>query len=493
MQTFKITIKNNVSLIYPAQAAAKAYAGMLGFSDKEAVHIEILLEEILSNIIKYDFMPGQTEDINVCFDKTTLGISFSIHSMSIPLDVEKIKAFPEADAGNIRNHNTAGLGTLLINKLADKVTYTNKGRAGQYIYVEKYLPHEKVIGTGFQEKTAAELKVRTDFEFYVRRLKPEESSFISQLAYYTYNVSYIYDKIYYPECVRKLNAEGDMISVVAVNKENEDIIGHVAAVKHELSGLPELGVAFVNPEYRGGGCLNRCTEYLLDLLRENNVEGTIAHAVTTHPYSQKTLCKHGAKESALYVSRLTPFQMTAISGEILVRESLLLMYLPLKSVETKNIYVPTHHAEMIPRIYGNLGIKVNISTADKYQIPGNELTEIEVLSDDYGCSHIYIRNYGSDVKAVIESTLRSHCVNRVESIYLYLPIESQASAVYCAEFESLHFFFGGIVQTKNNMDFLMLQYLNNQVYPYESLQFCSEFGKELMTYIRSKDPNIAYK
>jgi hypothetical protein len=123
----------------------------------------------------------------------------------------------------------------------------------------------------------------------------------------------------------------------------------------------------------------------------------------------------------------------------------------------------------------------------------NDLTEIEVLSDNYGCSHIYIRNYGRDVKSVIESTLKSHCVNRVESIYLYLPIESQASAVYCAEFETLNFFFGGIVQAKNNKDFLMLQYLNNQIYPYESLQFCSEFGTELMKYIQSKDPNIEYK
>jgi two-component sensor histidine kinase len=106
---------NEMSMIYPIQQTAKAYAEMLGFEKKECYHIELLLEEILSNSIKYDFMPGQKESINITLNKTTLGLSVTIHSNSIPLDIEKIKSFSNIEKENIIKHNASGLGSLLIN------------------------------------------------------------------------------------------------------------------------------------------------------------------------------------------------------------------------------------------------------------------------------------------------------------------------------------------------------------------------------------------
>lgn len=486
---FRISIKNELGLIYPVQASAKAYAEILGFKNKECYHIELLLEEILSNIIKYDFMPGQKEDINISFEKTTLGLSISIHSNSIPLDIEKIQSFASADRENILKHNTSGLGTFIINKLADNLTYTNKGRDGQHIYFEKNLPQEAVVDSHIFDQSNAELKVKSEFEFYMRRLKPEEALFISQLAYYAYKVSYIYDKIYYPESVRKLNEEGEMLSVVAVNKENEDIIGHVAAIIDELSGMPEMAVAFVNPQYRGGGCLHKSSEFLLDLLKKENYEGVFVHAVTTHVFSQKAAYKLQLKETALFVSRLTPLLMNEIKIEDQPRESLLHMYLPLKLQEIKTIYAPKHHLDMILRIYENIGQTVNITSEYPKHNTENELAEIEVSADSYGCSHIYLKRYGRNTKSIIDKTLKSLCINRIESIYLYLPLECAGTITYCGEFESLQFFFGGIIQRKDNMDFLMLQYLNNQVYQYNTVTVFSDFAKELLEYVQKHDPN----
>ncbi|MBZ0242102.1 MAG: ATP-binding protein, partial [Bacteroidales bacterium] len=303
---FEISITNELRLIYPVQSAAKAYAELLGFKQKECYHIELLLEEILSNTIKFDFMPGQKEAINISFEKTTLGMAVSIHSKSIPLDIEKIKSFERADKENILKHNISGLGSLIINKLADNLSYTNKGRDGQFIHFEKNLPQELVADSKIFDQSNAEIKVKSDFDFYMRRLKPEEALFISQLAYYAYHVSYANDKIYYPESVRKLNEEGEMLSVVAVNKENEDIIGHVAALTEDLSGLPEMAVAFVNPQYRGGGCLHKSSEYLFGLLKKDNAEGVLVHAVTTHSYSQKAAYKLGMRDTAIFISRVTP-------------------------------------------------------------------------------------------------------------------------------------------------------------------------------------------
>lgn len=486
---FRISIQNELGLIYPVQAAAKAYASILGFKNKECYHIELLLEEILSNTIKYDFMPGQKEDINICFEKTTLGMALSIHSKSIPLDIEKLNSFASVDKEEILKHNASGLGTFIINKLADSLTYTNKGKEGQFIYFEKNLPQQAAVENNLFDQSESEVKVKSDFDFYMRRLKPEEALFISQLAYYAYHVSYIYDTIYYPESVRKLNEEGEMLSVVAVNKENEDIIGHVAAMVEDLSGMPEMAVAFVNPQYRGGGCLHKGAKYLFELLKEDNADGVLVHAVTTHPYSQKAALKLDMKETALFISRLTPLLMNEIKADDQPRESLLRMYIHLKSQETKTIYAPKHHSEMILGIYENIRQAVNIISEYPESVTENELTEIEVSADSYGCSHIFLKRYGKNAKTIIDKTLKSMCVNRIESIYLYLPLECAETISYCAEFESLRFFFGGIVQQKDNMDFLMLQYLNNQVYTYNTLTLFSDFARELLTYIQKHDPN----
>lgn len=491
----KLIIKNELGLIYPIQASAVAYSKILGFKKKEPYHIELLLEEIFSYTIQYDFMPGQKEDINICFDKTTLGMSVSIHSNCIPMDIEKMNSVGCADKKEILQHNISSLGAFITNKLADNLSYTNKGRSGQFIYFEKNLPQEAVVENKIFEQNHSELQVKTDFEFYLRRLKPEEALFISQLAYYAYHVSYMNDKIYYPESVRKLNEQGEMISIVAVNKENEDIIGHTAAVQEELSGLPELSVAFVNPQYRGGGCLHKGSNFLIEMLTEQKVEGLFVHAVTTHPYSQKAAFKLGLRETTLLISRLTPLLMNEIKNEDQPRESLLRMHLPLVPQNTKTIYAPKHHSEMIAGIYQNVSQPVNIITEyaqnnlAEIDLPENDMPEIEVSVDSYGCSHIYLKKYGKDAKAHIDKTLKSMCVNRIESIYLYLPLESMETISYCEKFESLQFFFGGVIFKKDNKQYLLLQYLNNQIYQYDTVSVFSDFGKELLQYVQKHDPN----
>jgi hypothetical protein len=144
---------------------------------------------------------------------------------------------------------------------------------------------------------------------------------------------------------------------------------------------------------------------------------------------------------------------------------------------------------MVSKIFENIGQPVNIITDNIRNKPEKEQSEIKVFSDSYCCSHICIKKYGDDSKTVVENALKSICVSRIETIYLYLPLEIPETSFYCAEFEALQFFFGGIVQDRNNKDYLMLQYLNNLVYPYNTIETFSDFAKELVLYIKDQDPN----
>lgn len=486
MENLRMIITNNINMIGPVQSAAHTYASQLGFTKLKCFNTEVVVEELLSNVIKFDFMPGQKEEIEIIFGQTTIGMEIKIRSKSIPLDVDKIKSFEHTDSGEIVNHNTVGLGTLLVKNLVDKTHYVNHGREGQEISAEIYQSHQHT-STDKKNEIASALNAQSDLKYYVRRMKPDESAVISKLAYFAYKNTYIYDDIYYPERVKELNKTNELMSYVAVNSDNEDLLGHCANIKDPHSGMLEIGVAFVHPDYRGHGCLNELMLYQLEDCRKMNVDGAFAHAVTTHPYSQKSLVKIGLRESALMLSWVTPVKMTAID-ELQVRESVLYMVLPLGGATQKTVYLPDRHREILRNIYKYIGVEPDYPKPEQQNIE-KQHAAIQVKTDVNLTSKVFINGYGKDIITRVDHTLKSLCVSRVETIFLHLPLNQPETALLCNEFEALGFFFCGIQPGFEDNDWLVLQYLNNQVYPYEKLQFATEFGKTLATYIESCDPN----
>jgi hypothetical protein len=327
-------------------------------------------------------------------------------------------------------------------------------------------------------------------DFYIRRMKPEEASVISRLAYYAYSLTYIYDQIYYPERVRQLNASGDLRSFVAANKANEEVVGHCAVIKDDFSEMVELGVAFTNPVYRGSGCLKELTAYQFSVLMEEKCCGVFAHAVTTHPYSQKAAKTMGMHEAALLISRLSVLSLNKINTEALGRESLLLQCRMLQTVKIPVIYAPSHHAEMIRAIFDNIELGVDAYVSE-VKIDSNKLQEQSVFeskTDSYQAVQIFLKEYGADALSELRCMLKGFCRNRFETIYLFLPLDSPETLTFCKQAEDMGFFFSGVRPGFNGRFWLLLQYLNNQQYDYSRLKFCSDFGNRLMEYIRKQDP-----
>lgn len=487
METFRVIIKNNLQMISPVQASVHAYASHIGFPEKQCLSLELVIEELLSNVIKFDFIPGQVEDIEITLTKTTLGLNIIITSKSIPLDIDKIKSFENINSFDIIENNATGLGTLLVKNFVDSVNYINNGREGQEIIIEKYLSQEHTYGDKDNTATRQKPTKKKHFKFYIRRLKPEEAPIVSKLAYYSYQSTYFYDQIYYPERVRQLNNTNEMMSFVAVNYDNEEILGHCANVKDHHSGMLEMAVGFVNPVSRGSGCLNQLLLYLITDCINKKQDGVFGQAITTHPYSQKSLLKIGLHESALLISYMNPVSMNKIKNN-LGRESLLLMYKPLNNEYHKTVFAPAHHRKMIEEIYDNTGVLPNFIPFEDDAI-SEELTSLQLKTGSYLSSHIYINTYGQDSIYKVNKTLRTLCVDRIETIFLYLPLKESATAKLCQAFEDMGFFFSGIRPGFDENDWLILQYLNNQVYQYENLQFASDFGRHLLRYIESHDPN----
>lgn len=491
MNKLTISLSNEMQMIPVVMSAARTYAQALGFNEKECGPIELILEEALSNLIKYDFMPGQDEIIHLTLEHTALGIGLRFRLKGVPIDVEEIQHYEHRNPESMLEEEGAGLGIYLISRFADRVQYKNLGKEGQEVWIEKYLPDAHISQ---QETTATEdSQMPVDpvkCDFYIRRMKSAESPVISRLAYYAYNLSYIYDQIYYPERVKQLNASGEMISYIAANKANEEVVGHCALIKDELSAMFEMAVAFVNPVYRGSGCLKDLAAFQFEELKRQDCMGVFVHAVTTHPYSQKAAWGLGLRESALMISRVSGLIMNKISTENMLRESLLFQCHFLIEPQLPKVYCPPHHREIIREIFENICVTPDafIEKVAGVEVASNKRSVIESKTDNYQAAQIFIKEYGEDALPETGRMLKAFCRNRIETIFLFLPLDSPETIAFCSEAENLGFFFAGVRPGANGRFWLLLQFLNNQQYDYSGLKFCSEFGNRLLHYVMQHDP-----
>jgi len=104
---------------------------------------------------------------------------------------------------------------------------------------------------------------------------------------------------------------------------------------------------------------------------------------------------------------------------------------------------------------------------------------------------IEIISYGSDIIVQINKTVKRLCLDKFEVIYLYINLGDPFSAILTKEFEAIGFFFAGIIPGGENGDKLELQYLNNVLIDYEKIELYSAFAKELLAYIKDRDPLLS--
>jgi len=315
---------------------------------------------------------------------------------------------------------------------------------------------------------------------------PAEAAKVSKLAYFSYDYSYSYGYIYDPKKVRSLNEEARLISYVAVH-EKKGIIGHLAISPDDRSYMFELCAAFVDPRFRGSGCLNALAEYGIGEARKLGAEGVFVTAATTHPYSQKAALKDGLRETALFVSCVHPAVLRGIREEPVSRESFVFMAKPFGEESRRPYHCPTHHRHMLERICRNLEIETVFDDC-RAEIILPECGQLELESANYQTGHMFILGYGRDTVSQVRTSLRHWALDRLETIYLYLPLLQPPTAGLCGTFEEMGFFFSGLRPGRRGADWLVLQYLNNQRYEYGLLKAATGFGRELIDYVRERDP-----
>ncbi len=492
--------KNTVKIIIPAKIAylpaALAFAAELsklaGFDTNSQNQIQVALEEIASNVMRHGFDAAEPGSVEIECESGRSGISFIVYDRGMPFDPSKLPQYSPEKA--TLDSGLEGLGTFLAKKSMDEIIYRNMGRDGYAITLIKNLKSshiEKMCGASELEKysdTKRGVEKAALAEYAIREFRETEAVEISKCAYKAYGYTYE-DYIYYPEKIISYNKTRLMYSLVAATRDNT-VMGHCALKKNGVDDIiGELGVAFVKPEYRGGGIFVKMTEALFSKCREIGLAGTYARAVTSHTISQKMCVNFNMKACALlFASFPEGTSFKGLAENTPQRESSIVFYYPFAARPSYEVYPPARHRAAIEKIYANLGIPAKACSAK--DVTGLKLSNNTISSSSthnvLNSAVIEISSYAADTAAIIKYKVRELCFEKIDVIYMHLDLENPHTEKFAEEFEGLGFFFAGILPCGlNGYDALILQYLNNVNIDADRINLFSEDSREILEYIKS--------
>jgi RimJ/RimL family protein N-acetyltransferase len=459
----------------------------------------LAVDEACTHVIETAFEPGEEQELVVSCRRAPGGLEVTIADKGLPFDPGSIA---EYDARGGLDRDLSGLPFYLIQQLMDEVRFVNKGWEGKEIQLIKYLDSPDVE-TYFTEEelqpydTGAEPAPPGEYTY--RLMRPEDAVEVARCIYKTYGYTYPGEHVYFPERVLAMNQTGEMVSAVATTEAGE-VIGHCA-----LSGEPgdramEIGQAVVAPAHRGRGILQRLMDLLVNEALPRGLMGLYVHAVTLHPFSQRVCLKYGFRESAVllgYAPRRVKMKKLA-DDHLPQRETVVYGYQPLGEPPRGVVYPPDHHRPMVTRIYHNLGLERELASPEigypelEAGLPRFDLSTKAVSG--LGIAVMEVGGYGPGIEQEVKGKLRDLCHEGIAVVYLKLPHGDPQTALLCERFEQLGFFFCGVQvrpaepEGMAARDVLCLQYLNGPRIDYDLLQIHSEFGRELVAYIRQRDP-----
>lgn len=496
-ESVSFTIPNKYEYLDIAQGFVNDIAQKAGFKGNLLMQIDIAIEETVTNIMKHAYDAEESRTFEIICQKIPDGIKIILKEMGIPFDPERIAKFNLTK--NIEDLSTKGLGIYMIQKVMDDLSFHNLGHLGKETHMVKYLhgkqidiPAGQVFDPGIQEKEVITEKI----EYSVRAMEEHEAIEVSKCAYISHGYSFFDDHIYYPGRLVEMNQSGEMISGVAVTKDNV-FMGHCALVfQYPEDKVAELTFAFVNQEYRGQGALNRLVEFLFAAKTKRELNGIYAYAVANHVFTQKSMVKYQINDCGILLATSPAlWKFKGISDDTSQRISVVLGFKYTKTPPKLDLFPPEHHREMVRKLYGNIKAEHNLiaPAENTMKFSGQACILKTGINELESCGEIFVDRYGEDVLTAVRKELRSQCIKHIEAINLFLKLTDPLTYFLTSGFEKMGFFFAGIIPDSRIGDAIILQYLNNVDFDYNKVVLYQDFTKELLEYIRQHDPNEELK
>ncbi len=496
-QTASIKIPTDIRYLAAIQSFVAENAKLVNLQKREIMKLNLAVEEAVTNVIKHAFLPEEKATFDVFCEMDSIEFKVIIKDMGMPFDPNLVEEY--CAETELEGKEKSGLGFRLMKGAVDKLTFLNKGYGGKEVHMVKFVEQKHIdefLKT--EDMKAYEIPVereKTDslkVSYHTEFLRAKQAVEISQCAYRTYGYTYIMENIYYPNRLIEMTNTGELISAVAVTDDNEEVMSHCALERFgRKKNIPEIGMAFTKPKYRGLGCMGNLNILLLKKAEELGLKGIYAKGVTTHPYSQKALVKGGYKECAILIG-LSPaktFAKMEVQGA--QRETLVIYYLKLLEQNKLNLFCPAMYKKMIERIYDHINLKANLIIPDKKVEPNTKIiqSDLEIeISDNLNYANIYINCSGKNLVLELKHRIKELCQKKIEAINIYIDMCDEFSISKVDQIEKLGFFFAGVFPD-DQKQYLIIQFLNNVPIDYSRIVMVTDFASRILEYVKRCDPN----
>ena len=469
----ELAIPPRLDMLRSVQQMAAGLAERCGFDAAARGRIELAIEEVICTILRFSFDETKGDDgrITVRCEVSPPFFRVNVLDSGLPFDLSLVSPYDPTAAERADEQET-GLSLHLVKYCVERCHVVNGGRDGVRFEMAWFLPGDPVGESGGREE--AEDPTAPEPVEGVRVLDESFAIQISRLVYRGYGYSYVYEDVYYPDRICAHFHSGVLKSWGVVTSSGR-LVGHLALAKESLeSGALEWGVAVVDPRWRGMGLMERMLQTAMAHAVEREEKVLCAHAVTAHPYTQKTCLKFGFQPVALLLGYApATLQFRGISQGLKQRESTLLVARCTHPLPSLSLHLPTRHAPVLLRLLEALGAAPKEGQwreADEEIVLGGRQTEYASLTAHcINVGKIQLTQTGEDVAQILRLERRRLCRERVDVIYLTLDLADPGvgKAIWAAEQNG--FFFAGLAPMMNPAYGVTFQFLNNFDVDFDSL------------------------
>ncbi|WP_456403255.1 GNAT family N-acetyltransferase [Hydrogenimonas sp.] len=471
--TVSLAIPNDKRYVPLCIATIKNALHLARISDEDAVQIVDAARELLFNAVRHAYPKHMSGTIDIDIRFLRHGVQISVHDMGLPFDFE----------GYMQSEREGGL--KRIRHYVDELRFTNLGKKGKAFTIFKAHPLDFSDlsfhpYSDLEDESPASLKPAS---IQIRDYEPGDEEAISRLIYNNYTYSYYKSLFYYPKKIRSLNEEGEIASVVAETKEGR-IVGHFALVRVPDSNIAEIGVAVVDPDYKGKGIMNAMLGRIEQRAKEMGLDAIFGEALMLHPFSQRANLHHGFGESALLLG-IVPNTVSLTDPNAVrtsKRAAVLVGYKILSGASSRTIFLPESYSDLIGEIYANN--RLQIRPAQKRACRETNLVSYE-LSGYTQTGTLVIERICSDFSHTLRHYLHTLYKKHVDMIY------ADINLMRCSRIDEAigilkeeGFVFSGVLfYRRGRDDYLRLQMPNSDNVETRQIVCHSDFCRRLLSFI----------
>jgi hypothetical protein len=320
-------------------------------------------------------------------------------------------------------------------------------------------------------------------------MRAEEAVQVSQLIYRTYGMTYFNKDVYYPERIVGHNERGDVISVVAVGEDGQ-VAGHCALERNLDGPVAEIGQAAVNPAHRGRGLLDQMKVALEAEARALGLAGWFADAVAVHTFTQQSNAHHGGHVCGIDLAVSPKSEaFRQIAGEQKQRVSCVLYFHWLNEPQSRRVFVPARHREIVGEIYENL--KCPVEFGDEAATVSDHGTLTATFDSGSAVGTIRVGEIGKDTVHAVRHSMRGLIEHsHAKVVEIGLPLANAATPGLCAALEEDGVAFTGVgPHFSPSGDVLKLAYLLKPL-ERELIKTFEPFAERLVEYALAEQARV---